>query len=307
MQCWPARFFRLGCHCICTQPGIVKACSKPLIGPRAWDVKRLGAVLHWRLAIHNTIGIRMRALIIKKKIVSAAVLFALCLQAHAGTDIPYLEKRLGLKTVKLPKLNDFSPACEENAQLAQRAAAMAPKSSTFLTCLVDAKKWLDYRTGKSTDLYPLIAVTVQIPQPGGDFTLEEFKKIRAAAHNQLGDLLADSQYAQRQLKEEDRTLASSGMNITRENYQQALQGFFEPAGATSSFSYLVSRSSTISEAGTTKKLMEVNAVSTIYYSGKLLGLSVIDVSFDNNQGLRARDITAKWLRSFRELNEYAAK
>lgn len=249
----------------------------------------------------------MKTLLMIKVTVAASIFFILCFQTYAGTDIPYLEKSLGASKVKLPMLHDFSPACEESAQFAQRIAAMTPKTSTFITCLVDAKKWLDYRNGKSTDLYPIIAVAVQISQRGRDLTMEEFKRIQAAAHNQLADLLSDSQYAQRQLKEQDHKLANKGVNLSRDNYQQAFQGFFEPMGESSSFSYLVSRSSTISEAGTTKELAEVNAVSTVYHSGKLIGLSVVDMAFDNNQGFAAREITAKWLRSFRELNEYATK
>lgn len=234
-------------------------------------------------------------------------LLAIPLLAIADQPARHVEKRIGDRIVKLPVLSGFAPACEENSQIAQRAQLMTPKTSVFLTCFVEAQKWRDFLSGKPTDLYPFVAATIQAPIQGGDFTLEEFEKLRAAAHKQLGSLVADTKGAQQQLSEQDRKLAASGVPVTRGSYQQSLQGFFEPPGATKTISYVAIRSSSVAEAGITKYLNEVNAASTILYSGKLLGLNVVDQTENNDQGRRAQEITANWLRAFRESNEGSGK
>lgn len=238
---------------------------------------------------------------------AGVAVLATSLLAQAGPSNQHVEKPIGDRVVKLPLLSGFSPACEENSQIAQRAQLMTPKTSVFLTCFVDVGKWRNFVAGRSTDLYPYIAATVQAPIQGGNFSPEEFEKLRAAAHKQLGNLLTNAKAAQQRLSEQDRELAASGVPIARGSYQQSLQGFFEPAGATSSFSYVAIRTSTVSEAGATKALSEVNAVSTILYAGKLLGLNVVDQATNKDQGLRAQEITSRWLQEFRELNEGKGK
>lgn len=234
---------------------------------------------------------------------AGAFLLAISLLAQAAPSNHYVEKPIGHRLVKLPVLSGFAPACEENSKIARRAQLMTPKTSVFLTCFVEAGKWRNFVAGRSTDLYPYIAVAVQVPIRGGDFSPEEFEKLRAAAHRRLGSLLTNAKAARQKLSAQDRKLAASGEPIARRHYQQSLRGFFEPPGATSSFSFVVVRSATVSAAGATRTLNEVDAVSTILYSGRLLGLSVVDRTTDKNQGLRARKITSRWLREFRELNE----
>ena len=239
----------------------------------------------------------------RRHLAAGASFLAISLVAHAGPSNHYVEKPIGDRAVKLPLLSGFSPACEENSKIARRAQLMTPKTSIFLTCFVEAGKWRNFVAGRSTELYPYIAVAVMAPTQGGNFSPEEFEKLRAAAHKKLGNLLTNAKANQRRLSEQDRKLAAGGMPIKRENYQQSLRGFFEPVGATGSFSFIAIRSVTLSEGGATKTLNEVNAVSTILYSGRLLGLSVVDQTTDKDLGLRAQEITSRWLHVFRELNE----
>jgi hypothetical protein len=243
----------------------------------------------------------------RKQLAAIVSLIAVVLPALADLPVKHVEKHVGDRIVKLPVLPGFIAACEESSQLAQRAQLMTPKTSVFLTCFVEDKTWRDYLSGKSADLYPLIGATVQAPMQGGDFTLAEFEKLRSAAHKQLGSLLANNKAAQQRLSEQDRKLAASGVPVTRGDYQQTLQGFFEPPGVTQTISYVAIRSSSITESGATKHLNEVNAVSTFLYSGKLFGLNVVDQSASNDQGRRAQEITASWLRAFRESNEGSGK
>lgn len=118
----------------------------------------------------------------------------------------------------------------------------------------------------------------------------------------MAELIADNSGANQRLKEQDASLARSGESLRRDDYRQAFQGLFATPGVESSFSYLVTREAVVSEQGTTMKLREVNAVSTILHSGRLLLVSVIDQSEPTDRGTRARDITARWLRAFKGLN-----
>jgi hypothetical protein len=243
----------------------------------------------------------------RKQLAAIVCLGATALPAVADLPAKPIEKRIGDRIVRLPILPGFIPACEENSQLAQRAQLMTPKTWVFLTCFVDGKAWRDFFSGKSADHYPLIAVTVQEPTQGGDFTPAEFEKLRAAAHKQLGSLVANNEVAQQQLAEQDRKLAASGVPVTRGDHQQTLQGFFEIPGVAQTISYVAIRSASVSETGATKYLNEVNAVSIALYSGKLFALNVVDQSASNDQGRRAQEIAASWLRAFRESNEGSGK
>jgi len=245
----------------------------------------------------------MNNLVLPKRLAVALVLLAMPWISQAGNDTPYVEKSLGTTTVKLPKLADFSPACDENKQIAQRASGLTPKTAVFVACSVESKKWHAFQDGKPSDMYPFIAIAVQVTPPGGDYTTQEFEKVRAAAHKQLGDLLTNTQDIQRQIAEQDRKLASGGVAIERKNYHQSFQGFFQPAGETFSFSYVTTRNVTVVEAGMKKDLWEVNAASIIFLSGKLLTLNVVDQSTSADSGLRVQEITSRWLRAFRDLNE----
>ncbi|HRE18817.1 MAG TPA: hypothetical protein PLW86_17390 [Rhodocyclaceae bacterium] len=241
------------------------------------------------------------------KITALSALVAMARFANAGTELDYLEKPLANRVVKLPVLPGFLPACEEDPQFAQRAALMSPKNTLFLTCLVDSRKWRDFRDGRSINLYPFVAVTVALPHPSGDFTPDDFQNLKAATRAQLGNLLADNQYAKRQIAAQDKKLSKVGTEVHRRDYQEGLQGFFEPIGGNSSFSYVVSRSATVSEGGVTRGVREMNAVSTILYSGRLLLLNVVDQPSDSAQGLTVQEITSRWLHAFRRFNEASEK
>jgi hypothetical protein len=234
--------------------------------------------------------------------VITVLLAALAGMAAAAANPTYIEKSLGARTVRFPQLAGFPAACEENQALAERAAALAPKSSAFLTCFVEESKWRSFREGKPVDLYPLVAVTVVRPDPSGPVTVTDFHKLRQAAHTQLGDLLLKPGDAQARLSEQDARNAAKGGDLQRKNYHQKLSGFFKTPDDAESFSFLVERNTTLSEAGITKQLCEVIAVSTILFEGRLLGAMVIDNCSSAPQGLRVREITIRWLRAFSEAN-----
>src|SRR5437762_2198003 len=113
----------------------------------------------------------------KRHLAAGSFLLAISLLAQAGPAIQHVQKPIGDQAVKLPLLSGFSPACEENAQIAERAQLMTPKTSVFLTCFVESGKWRSFIAGKSTDLYPYIAVVVQAPTTGGNFSPEQFEKL----------------------------------------------------------------------------------------------------------------------------------
>ncbi|SDZ72272.1 hypothetical protein SAMN05518854_1262 [Variovorax sp. YR266] len=214
----------------------------------------------------------------------------------------FVEKSLGSQTVRLPVLAAFPAACEENRPLAERAASLAPKSSNFVTCFVPADKLILIREGKVADLYPYVTVTVDPPHPSGPFTLREFQQLRQATRAKLGELRSKSNDAQRQLQTQDANIAARGGDLKREDYQQQLSGFFDAPGKFESFSFLVNRSAKVSEAGASTTLCEMNAVTTILYSGRLLRVLVIDDCSGATPGLRAREITAAWLTALSRLN-----
>ena len=81
-----------------------------------------------------------------------------------------------------------------------------------------------------------------------------------------------------------------------------MQRFFEPTHDDMSFSYQVGRSAVVTVESSTTNLKEVNAVSSIHHAGKILGLTVIDQAVGPNPGLHARELTARWLGAFRQLN-----
>lgn len=236
------------------------------------------------------------------RFIITALLAALAATAATAADPTHVEKPLGTRTVRLPQLAGFPAACEENRALAERMAALTPKSSAFLTCFIEESKWRSFREGKGSDLYPYVAVTVVHPHPSGPVTIADFQKLRRAAHAQLGDLLVQPDHAQARLNEQDSRIAAKGGDLQRKNYRQELSGFFESPAETKSFSFLVTRNTTLSEAGITKQLCEVNAVSTILFEGRLLGVMVIDHCSSDHQGLRARELTVRWLRAFAEAN-----
>ncbi|WP_418117912.1 hypothetical protein [Variovorax sp. 350MFTsu5.1] len=233
-------------------------------------------------------------------ILSAAL--AASINTAGAADPTFVEKSLGAQTVRLPVLAAFPAACEEIRPLAERAASLAPRSSNFVTCFVPADKLVLIRQGRVADLYPYITVSVDPAHPSGPFTAQEFEQLRRATHARLGDLRAESGDAQKELQAQDSSIAARGGDLKRENYRQQLSGFFDVPTRLESFSFLVNRSAKVSEAGASTPLCEVNAVSTILYSGRLLRVLVIDDCGGTTPGGRARDVTAAWLTALSRLN-----
>ncbi|CAN7590958.1 hypothetical protein LJR161_004334 [Variovorax paradoxus] len=234
-------------------------------------------------------------------LVFGAILIA-SLNGTVAAEPAYIEKSLGAQTVRLPTLAGLPPACEESAALAERAASLAPRSSNFVTCFAPAAKWRLFQEGKAADLYPVLVLTVDPPHPNGPFTSREFQELRKATRARLGDLRVKSKEAQMSLQEQDAKIAARGGDLKRENYRQQLSGFFDVPGKLESFSFLVDRSAKVSEAGASTAVCEVNAATTILYSGRLLRASVIDDCSGPSPGLRARAITAAWLAALSDLN-----
>ncbi|MDQ0028114.1 hypothetical protein J2X90_005967 [Variovorax paradoxus] len=228
--------------------------------------------------------------------------FASSLNTAIAADPAYIVKSLGAQTVRLPMLAGFPAACEESTSLAARAAALAPKSSNFVTCFAPADKWRLFQEGQAADLYPYLTVAVDPPHPSGPFTSREFQQLRQATRAKLGDLGRKSNEAQMSLQEQDARIAERGGDLKRENYRQQLSGFFDIPSKLESFSFFVSRSAKVSEADANTAVCEVNAATTILYSGRLLRVSVIDDCSGATQGLRARAITAAWLTALSDLN-----
>lgn len=231
-------------------------------------------------------------------LLAGAMATATCVAAEP----PPVEKRLGNRPVLLPQLSGFPAACEENKALAERAAGLTPNTSEFLTCFVEAGKWKKYLAGQYSDLYPYIAVTTVHPHPSGPYSVADFEELKKAAHSQLGDLVANVSAAKARLKEQDEKLKASGTELKRENYLQNLAGLFEVPGDMYSFSYLVIRSTTVHEGTKSRQLCETNAVSTILFEGRLLGLMVVDACSTPVENSQVREITGKWVHAFREAN-----
>ncbi len=234
------------------------------------------------------------------------LLFVAALSGVIGVAVAastaYVQKSLGDASVKLPLQAGFPAACEESKPFAERAASLTPKSSIFVTCFLPQAKWRLLQEGKPTDLYPYITVTVDPAHPSGPFTRAEFLQLRKASHAELGDLQEISEEAQAKLQAQDTSNAERGGDLKRENYKQKLSGFFDVPSRLDSFSYLTSRSARVSEGGVTKDLCEVNAVTTVLYSGRLLRVLVIDACQAGIRGERARAITASWLAALSDLS-----
>ncbi|MDP9966936.1 hypothetical protein J2W37_004666 [Variovorax paradoxus] len=235
-----------------------------------------------------------------KFVFSAA--FAASLNTAVAADPAYIDKSLGAQTVRLPMLAGFPAACEESTSLAERAASLAPRSSNFVTCFAPTNKWRLFQEGKAADLYPYLTLTVDPPHPNGPFTAREFQQLRQATRARLDDLLTKSEAAQMNLQAQDARIAERGGDLKRENYRQKLSGFFDVPSKLESFSFLVSRSAKVSEAGASTAICEINAATTILYSGRLLRVSVIDDCSGARPGVRARAITAAWLNALSDLN-----
>jgi len=138
-------------------------------------------------------------------------------------------------------------------------------------------------------------------------TSTEFQALKTTALSEFGqNYLADKSGADAtnaRLASQDRELAKEGVNIHRQGYQQELKSFFQPPDSSASFSFVVVRSANVSQGQKTIKLSEVNAVSTIYFSGHIILLSVLESS-DGPIGIsNAKDVTAKWLSEFRRINQ----
>lgn len=215
---------------------------------------------------------------------------------------PYIEKLIAGRPAKLPRLVEFSPACEENSELAQRAVGLTPKTAIFLTCFVHAERWLEFQSGTTSHLYPYIALSVSVPHPSGDYTRVDFEKLKVAAREQLGELLANVEGSRERLREQDANLQARGEGIRRDEYQQAFRGVFPSSTDGLSFSYLVARSAVMTERGQTAPLREVNAVSTLLFAGRLVLVNVVDHFIPSEQGTQARELSKRWLQAFKELN-----
>jgi hypothetical protein len=159
---------------------------------------------------HPRIFFRMSAL---KLVVSAAFAASLNLAVAAPA---FIEKSLGAQTVRLPILAGFPAACDESTSLAERAAALAPKSSNFVTCFAPANKWRLFQEGQPADLYPYLTLTVDPPHPDGAFTSREFQQLRQATRAKLGDLRVKSKEAQARLQEQDARIAGRGGDLKRD-------------------------------------------------------------------------------------------
>lgn len=231
---------------------------------------------------------------------SAAI--AAALNTAGAANPAYIEKSVGARTVRLPMLAGLAAACEESTSMAERAASLAPKNSIFVTCFAPAEKWRLFQEGKAANLYPYLTLTVDPLHPSGPFTSREFQQLRQATRAKLGDLRMKSKEAQMNLQKQDASIAAQGGDLKRENYRQQLSGFFDVPGKLESFSFLVGRSAEVSEAGTNMAVCEVNAATTVLYSGRLLRVSVIDDCSGASPGLRARAITAAWMAALSDLN-----
>lgn len=212
-----------------------------------------------------------------------------------------LEKRNGGTIVRLPVLADFAPACEESPQLANRAAGLTPKTSEFITCLVPARAWRDFKAGTASDLYPFMSLAILPQHPSGNYTSSDFVKLEEAARKQLGSLLTDGS-AQGRLAEQEKGLAQSGTAIRRDQYRLSYSGMFSTPQDVPNFAYVTTRSFTLSEGGTAMQLQEVVATSVVLHRGRLLMLLVVGSSTRDPQGVQVREVTSSWLQAYSKLN-----
>jgi hypothetical protein len=231
----------------------------------------------------------------------AALLLVLCMPLPGIAAAPnYIEKQLDSSTLKLPLLDGFPAACEENQMLAQRAAALTPKSSTFASCFVERGAWRAFVSGKGSSLYPYIAVSVAKPHSSGPLSVADFGKLRDAARTQMGDLVANRTAAMAQMREQESRLRSQGSDLRRDNFRMDVTGFFDVPDAPQSFSFLSIRGATVAEGGQQRQVCEVTATSTLLVGGKVVNALVVDECDASFDGTRAREITARWLSAFRQ-------
>jgi hypothetical protein len=233
----------------------------------------------------------------------AFTVFALFGVAYADANKDYLQKEVAGRVVRLPMLPGFASSCEENAAVAERARNMTPQTHDFLTCASDLKKWNDLKAGKtSSDFYPLLILAVQRHHPGGPFTEDEFTKLTKAAHAKLGDMIESEKKIPRSVRDTDEALSAGGSRRSTSEYVQKMQGFFDAPSTLPSFSFVTSRSYTVSEGGRARAIREITGISTIYYHGELLQLMVLDSVGPNGDSFRPMEITKHWLNAFNALN-----
>jgi hypothetical protein len=228
--------------------------------------------------------------------------------AHAGTNPGYVEKKVGDHMVRLPLLPGFAPSCEENSEVSKRMESLTPQTHVFLTCASDLAKWNSFKAGKPpTDFYPLLGVTVIRQPAGGPFTSAEFAKLRDAAHAKLADMLASANERDPSIRGMDQAASANGRERSTQSYQQSMQGFFEAPSSAPSFSFITTRTSSISEAGVTREVREVTANSSVLYSGDVLQLMIVSRAEANADTAVPRDVTRLWLQAFNSLNRSDTK
>jgi hypothetical protein len=237
-----------------------------------------------------------------------AVLAMVAARSVMAADVgaSYVEKIVRGHTMRFPLVTGFAPVCEESAQFAERARRLTPATHEFLTCASDRIKWEAYRSGKGADLYPIVLVTVQRPQRGGPFSLDEFMKMKKAAHEQLGDKLAIDGTPPSSVRKIDEAASSAAGQRTTNSYEQQLRGFFDAPSKAPSFSFLTSRNSTITEAERTYEVREVTAISTVFFLGELIQVMVVDTGSSPNAST-PQVVTRHWLDSFNALNPTQAE
>jgi hypothetical protein len=236
-----------------------------------------------------------------------AVLALVAARSVMAADVgaSYVEKTVHGHTMRFPLVTGFAPICEESAKFAERARSLAPGTHEFLTCASDRVKWEALRAGKGSDLYPMILVTVQRPQQGGPLSLDEFTKIKKAAHEQLGDKLASDGTPPSGVRKIDKAASSAGVQRTTNSYEQQLRGFFDAPSKAPSFSFLTSRTSTITEVGRSYEVREVTAISTVFFLGELIQVMVVDAA-SSPDASTPRVVMMQWLDAFNALNPMEA-
>jgi hypothetical protein len=152
------------------------------------------------------------------------------------------------------------------------------------------------------DSYPLLAVSMVRELKGGPLTAEEFAKLKALAMQRMASMVTAPDSAQQELDRQDQGIASKGGTLKRTNEGMDFGGFFTYTREQPSFTYLVTRSTVMTEAGASERTCEVNAASMLFWHGRMLGLSVIDHCAGTPKDARATSITHTWLTTFESLN-----
>ena len=193
-------------------------------------------------------------------------------------------------------------ACDLDRALRQRAVALTPTSSEFVTCMATPGALEGMRKHVRLEAYPMLAVVLVRETSGGRLTAAEFAQVSDLVKKRSNSIVADQRASQAQLDKQDAAIAANGGTLRRKSEGHEFGGFFEFTKALPSFTYLTTRRTTETEAGATEKVCEVVAASSMWAHGRMFGVIAIDHCVGSPPYERVKSLTKTWLSTFESIN-----